>query len=251
MKRNIQTPAVVLKNSRMGEMHKIVHMLTPGMGIVRGIAHGAYRGRNRFSGTTDPYTLIKAYLYVEPVKNSWKFTDVEVIHSNDNIKREIEKLQRAALFSETILVSHGGGEQSNVFYTLLKETLAYLDSAEQRSIDNLVLQFVWRFLLYSGTKPELNSCGTCGRIISVEESAFYSRREGNFVCGTCALEGYQEITPGGRAFLNHIESYTLRGSISTTLDNKSRLELKRILLRFLQDNLEYNLKSLMAGDLFA
>lgn len=251
MNRNIQTPAIVLKNSRMGEMHKIVHMLTPGMGIIRGIAHGAYRGRNKFSGNTDPYTLIKAYLYVEPIKESWKFTDVEVLEPHEQIRKEIAKLQRAALFSETLIVSHGGGEGSNVFYTLLRETLSALDSADEKVMDTLVLQFVWRFLLYSGIKPELNSCGSCGRILRRDEAVYYSRREGNFVCGTCTLEENQEITPGGRAFLNHIESYTMQKSLSTTLDLNSRLGLKRILLRFLQDSLEYNLNSVATGDLFA
>ena len=53
MNRSHSTDAIVLKNTRIGEIHKGVVMLTSDEGLVNAIAHGAYSQKGKLRGTTN------------------------------------------------------------------------------------------------------------------------------------------------------------------------------------------------------
>ncbi len=108
MQRSSTTPAIVLRKARVGEIHKALTLLTPARGLVQAMAYGALKFGSRLATASEPFHLLKAYLYHDPVKDQYKLTDVESLEPHDELRRSVAKFYTASLWAETCLKSYGG-----------------------------------------------------------------------------------------------------------------------------------------------
>src|SRR6266850_836047 len=58
-----ETEALVLRTYNLGEADKIVVCLTQSAGLIRGVAKGCRKLRNRFGAALEPFTLAKINYY--------------------------------------------------------------------------------------------------------------------------------------------------------------------------------------------
>ena len=144
--RNLVTEGIVLKTHRIGEIHKGVTFHSPLRGIVTGIAHGAYRPKSRLGGTTDPFCRARFYLYLEPVKDSCKINDAELLEGYHGIREGLIKYFIASLWTEVIIRTHGGGGEDGAVHTLLTGALRALDGQPESGTDDLLVQFLWKYM---------------------------------------------------------------------------------------------------------
>ena len=79
MKRQLLTQGIILRAERSGEINKSVTAFSPDLGIVHGMAFGAAKPGSRFSGATEPFRFAAIHLYHNPVSNSYKITDLEIL----------------------------------------------------------------------------------------------------------------------------------------------------------------------------
>jgi DNA repair protein RecO (recombination protein O) len=185
MGRHVTTEAIVLKVSRFGEIHKSVTMLTPSGGVLHAIAHGALKMKSRLRSSTEPFMLISADLYHDPVRDSYKITDAETRVFPFGITQSPDRFFAASLFVEIVLRSFGGGESGEEMFRLLADALAALDTASVADEPFIVVQFVFRTLDLNGFLPRLNSCGRCGKIVDETAAVVFHRPSREIVCSAC------------------------------------------------------------------
>jgi len=244
MERNIKSDAVILRTRRIGDFHKGVSCLTPEFGVIDTVAYGAYRGKSRLSGITDPLTRVFFHLYYNPVKKMYKIVDARRIRSYNGIRENLDRYYGASLLSEIILKSYGGGGDFPSLFALVSDAFSVLDECSTDKIDLAVIQFLWRFMVLSGFRPELNSCSVCGRNIERPESLFLVEDENSFACRDCSSGRGAEINGGSRKYLEHTGVLDFTKAVGIGLERRTVMSLKGMMIRMIRGILEVPLNTL-------
>jgi DNA repair protein RecO (recombination protein O) len=195
MFRTSSTEAVVLRKVRVGEIHKSLTLLSPTLGLIGVMAHGAYKIHSRLRTASEPFGVIRAYLYHEPVKDQYKITDIEAIDTLEGIRHSVLRFFTASLWAEVCLKSFGGGEGFAGLYELLREALGLLADCPEASVDRLSVQFLVRFLELMGHRPNLEHCSACGVELELRGGAYLSEEAG-LLCPLCGHPERPHL-PGG------------------------------------------------------
>ncbi len=247
MRRNIVTETIVLKNYRIGEIHKGVVMLSPEIGVFHTIAHGAYKGKSRMAGITDPFCRSLSYLYYNPVKNSYSLRDIDGKDYFEGLRNDLGKFYTSSLWAEIILKSFGGGGDYFSLFRLFNSALSELDRASSQLLDYIRIQFLSRYISLTGFRADTDECGICGRQIkSTEDSHFYNR-DSVFICGSCADPASLRLSPGGKQYLLHTGKQNFSDSIKIGMGEETTEALKNILMEMIQAIVETPLNTLGQG----
>ncbi|MBN1685789.1 MAG: DNA repair protein RecO [Spirochaetales bacterium] len=233
MTRNLVTEGLILKNGRIGEIHKAVTLLSPGHGILSAIAHGAYKGKSKLSGVTGVFSRSRLYLYHDPVRDSYKITDVEPISCFDNVRGELEKYYTASLWAEVVLRTYAGGGEFGEVYRLFCEALLLLDNCWPEKNDAVLALFLFRYVDSLGYLPDFNACERCGRDLE-ENEPWHVCDDGSIRCSGCAAGDSPRITPGARRYLSYASEKPVEEVLKVDLDGVSRVELKRAMISIVQ-----------------
>jgi DNA repair protein RecO (recombination protein O) len=245
MQRSSTTPAIVLRKARVGEIHKALTLLTPARGLVQAMAYGALKFGSRLATASEPFHLLKAYLYHDPVKDQYKLTEVESLEPHDELRRSVAKFYTASLWAETCLKSYGGGQESASLFELLAEALRLLNRWPAGRETSLSLQFLARFLVVSGHRLDLEQCGRCGLGFEPLVTVFVSREEGSLLCASCREDGGAlSLPPGARRYLAATLGLPLAQAAAVGLEQASLAALRAALYLLVQASLEAPLKSL-------
>lgn len=252
MNRNSETDIIILKNSRIGDIHKGVVMLSCDAGLVSAIAHGAYSQKGKLRGVTNPFFHGHAYLYSDPVKKSVKITDLVIADYFPGLRESVTRFYTASLWAELVLKTFGG--ESETLFALLLAALRALDGADDCSA--VTIQFLWRYLELSGLQPDLGGCASCSRTLPHGASRRYHPRHSGFLCDECAAgttepgAGEAEtitLSAGAAAYLQHTGALEFSAALGVGADRALLGNAKRMLYRLAQDVAEAPLNTLRIG----
>ncbi len=243
MFRHSVTQAIVLQSRQFGEIHKTVTLFTPGEGLVSAVAHGAKKIGSRLRSTTEVFCLSRVFLYYDPVKRSYKITDMEGLSLFHGIRASLARYYAASLWAELILKSYAGGESARPLFVLLRDSLALCEQAPQEAVRRLSLQFLWRYLSLTGQAPELERCSECGRPVGPDESMAWG--ESAALCPRCAVRsvGAAPVPAGARRYLLYTSALGLEGAARVGLDEAGERALRSLLLGLVQSVVEVPLSS--------
>ncbi len=247
MYRSSTTEAIVLRKVRVGEIHKALTLLTPSLGLLQALAHGAYKIKSRFRTLSEPFSHLRVYLYHDPVRGQHKVTDMESLSLFESIRGSLVRYYTASLWAEVSLKSFGAGESQGRLFHLLLEALSVLESVSEQEAAALSVQFLLRFLTLSGLQPDLGACAGCARPFAPQEAVYLPPRSPSLVCARCAGSGSLALSPGGRRYLEHTLQLPLRETVRVGLEERSVDQLKRLAYRLVQDGLESGLNTLRCG----
>ena len=104
--RTVSTSAIVIRRERMGESHKDLVLLTADLGLVRATAYGAWKMHSTLRTGSEPFAHSLARLYHDPVRNTYKVTDLEVRESFDGLRADLGRIEAASLWAEVVLEVH-------------------------------------------------------------------------------------------------------------------------------------------------
>ena len=245
MFRTSSTQAVVLHRHRVGEIHKGLLLLTLDMGMIRALAHGAYKMRSRFRTVTEPFSNIKVYLYHDPVKDQYKITDAVSLSLFTGIQGNIVKFFIASLWAEVIIKSFGGGESSGELFNLFRNALKYLDSAAAGSEHFVSQQFLWRFMALSGFSPELSVCSNCS--VEIENMLYFPDGELAPFCNKCIRGKYESLSAGARRYLQTTLQLPLSAALKVGLMEESVISLKQVTFQLVQTMVDSPLNTIKTG----
>jgi DNA repair protein RecO (recombination protein O) len=244
MSRNSITQAIVLKTNRIGEIHKGVTLLTKKSGIISAIAHGAWKIKSRLRAHTQLFSYVRVYLYYNPVKQSYKITDMESLLPCDAVIHSLKKYYTVSTCAEIILKSFGGGESVKEMFFLFLDVLKNLDRVREDESDFILIQFFWRFLVITGHRPDMTHCYHCGILIPDTSSIYSMKGIPGFVCKNCKHQDAVELYPGMVKYLGNTEQLPLGQAMCYKMIKESVTVLKAVLSDIIETCIETPLQSI-------
>jgi DNA repair protein RecO (recombination protein O) len=243
--RNLITEGIILRTTRFGEIHKSVTILSPERGIIHAIAHGALKMKSKLRSSTQPFSKVKAYIYYDPVKDSYKITDIETIAQYFGVSESVEKYYAASLFSEIILKSFGGGESGGEAYPLLRDAFENLGASGD--LTYVIIQFIYRYLGITGYSPQLRSCSRCGRIFDDSIRIFFHSKTLEFLCSGCCTADCTPVLPGMIRYLEKTGGMEFSKAMEIKVEKGASIALKTIMYSLIESLLEVTLSSIRTG----
>ncbi len=247
MTRSHATEAIVLKNSRIGEIHKGVVLLTADEGLVRAIAHGAYSQKGKLRGTTNLFCCGTCYLYTDPTRESTRITDFDVREYHPGIREDLARFYTASLWAESVLKTYATGGDAGRLYELFVTALDELQGRDPGEAPLVSIHFVWRFLEYSGLQPDLRHCVVCGEHLAESQPIYFSAREGGFCASEHAVDEMPVWQPGAAAYLRHAGRLALRDALRIVPPAASIPRIRRVLYEILEHHVDSPLNALRTG----
>ncbi len=244
MERSISTQAIVIRRERFGEYHKSLSLLTEDLGLINATAYGAYKMQSRLRLGSEPFTWSLAHLYHNPVKRSYKVTEMDIRASFEGLPRDLSRLAAASLWAEVVQKSLGAGDVSGRLFRLLRDSLLMLEAAEARREPYVTLQFLWRFLALAGYEPRIDACDSCGAGFGEQKPAFYAARFNAFLCPSCRLPSDPRLPPGSLRYLEATREQPVARAVEVVLEEESLRALRDTLPLIVQSVLEGTLASL-------
>lgn len=174
------TPAIVLRQRKLGDADKIVTLYTANFGKVDAVAKGVRRVTSRLAGSVEPLSH-GSFMFAHG-RNLDIITQAQPIETFQPLRDDLGRLSYAFYAAE--LIDRATEERSENFalYRLLLDTLRRL--TQDNDLD-LVLRFFEVSLLNElGYRPELQQCVIC-HDPSKEDGKYFSASAGGIVCSDC------------------------------------------------------------------
>jgi len=166
-----ETEALILRSYNLAEADKIVVCLSRSAGLIRGVAKGCRKLKNRFGAALEPFTLINLSYYEKENQELVSFRQVEILKSRFNLSSNASILAGFAYMGD-LLIDFSPPHQAND--NLFRMALACFEAASQTPSDlDAVLRYfeVW-LLKLEGFLPDLRACANCQRAFSGDEAAY-------------------------------------------------------------------------------
>lgn len=178
-----ETEALVLRTYNLAEADKIVVCLSRSAGLIRGVARGCRKLRNRFGASLEPFTLINLTYFEKENQELVSFSQTEILRSRFNLSGNASILTAFSYMGD-LLIDFSPPHQAND--NLYRMALACFEAASQSPEDlESVLRYfeVW-LLKIEGFLPDLKACANCHRTFSDE--TVYLGNDLSLRCAQCS-----------------------------------------------------------------
>jgi len=244
MGRNIRTDGVILHVYRVAEYHKGLVILSPDLGVFHATAFGACKGKSKLSGVSETFIEGNLQLYHDPVKDRYKVSEIVPVQPHEHLRTDLDRYYTALFWAEMIMKSFAGGEEFPSLYRFVTSSLYQLEHVAET--EQLLIQFIWRYLGLIGFQPDILVCGECGRAVDRGESLFL--QNGQFVGQECGTGGDSLIlSPAARNYLLYTSGLSMEKTEGVKMVQPERQALKRLLGLFIEDILGHPLNMLRKG----
>jgi DNA repair protein RecO (recombination protein O) len=166
-----ETEALVLRTYNLAEADKIVVCLTHGSGLIRGVAKGCRRLKNRFGAALEPFTLLQLSFYQKENHELVSLRQTEILKSHFNLFRDAEILAGLAYMADLIIDFSPPYQKNEKLFRMLKACLEAV--ATTPSDLQMILRYfeVW-LLKLEGFLPDIRLCSECHRKFNDSEVTF-------------------------------------------------------------------------------
>ena len=166
-----ETEALVLRTYNLAEADKIVVCLTPGSGLIRGVAKGCRRLKNRFGAALEPFTLLQLSFYQKENQELVSLRQTEILKSHFNLFRDAETLTGLAYMADLIIDFSPPYQKNEKLFRMLKACLEAV-ATEPADLQTILRYFEVWLLKLEGFLPDIKLCGECQRPFSEQEITF-------------------------------------------------------------------------------
>lgn len=235
------TEAIVLKTIDYRETSRIVRFFTRTKGKVSGIMKGVRKDPKKFGSSVDRFSLNDLVYY------EYRNTDLHLVSQCDlkqfffPVRQDYKRLLAANYMIELIDTIMPTEHSNPRIFRLIIEFLTSLEA--EKDIDKLIYMLQVKALLFSGFRPHLDACVSCGR--RIKGKARFSLKLGGLICYQCRSRdmSFSVISQGAISTILHIERNKWTENMKLGLTKNVRKELKYILNNFLVYHLEKKIKS--------
>ena len=167
----VETEGLILRTYNLAEADKIVVCLTKSAGLIRGVAKGCRKLRNRFGASLEPFTSVNLTYYEKDHQELVSIRQTEILKSNFNLSSDPSIVTGMAYLGD-LLMEFSPPHQANDL--LFRMSMACFDAIGE-SPDDLqsVLRYfeVW-LLKIEGFLPDLKTCAECHHVFTSSDSIF-------------------------------------------------------------------------------
>jgi len=169
--------AIVLRHIDYGEADRIVTLLTPDHGTIRGFARSARKSRRRFGAALDPFSRITIRWSPSRSGDLVTLKEAEIVDLRVGLRSDLSSFALAAYGCELVDELLGKGPADPNAFELLDAFLDYLSHGGSVPEARLLLEL--RTLYLAGYIPHLLHCADCDRPFTDGEAAFDATRGGS------------------------------------------------------------------------
>ena len=246
MERNLTSEAIVLTHRKWGDLHRLVTLLSPDLGLCTAVVYGARKGK--LAGGIEPGTMGTYYLYHNRTRKEYTLVDVDPQHTIEHIRDDLPRFYCLQAMIEMAMRMHGGDFSS--LYHVLGTFLILLESG-QHNTRQILIQYIWRFIGILGLEPDLTTCPVCST--HYEKSEVLSFHTGLHTpccrqCGDVDFESYEFVLgPGARKYLLLTQALGEIDAVQLTLSETAAKRMIRYMVRYITNILGNPLKTLSGG----
>lgn len=226
--------AIVLRTHKLGEVDRILTLLTKNHGQIRAVAKGVRKTSSRFGARLEPFMVADMQLYQG--KNLDTVSQAEQLSNyGASIVADYPRFTAASAIVEAAekLTRETSSSQHYLLVIGALRTLANFDEKPDQVLDSYLL----RALSVSGWVPVLDSCHECQG-----PATHFSTHSGYVSCSNCQLAGAVMI---GTTGLEHMNALLTGDWEQVRLAQKqTRSIVSGVISGYLQWQLEKGLKSL-------
>jgi len=178
-----ETEALILRSYNLAEADKIVVCLSRSAGLIRGVAKGCRKLKNRFGASLEPFTVVNLTYYEKEHQELVSFRQVEILKSRFNLSSNAEILTGFSYMGD-LLIDFSPPHQAND--NLFRMAIACFEAASETPADlDAVLRYfeVW-LLKLEGFLPDLRACANCHKAFG-DEGAVYLGSDLSLRCAQC------------------------------------------------------------------
>jgi DNA repair protein RecO (recombination protein O) len=183
MSRLFTYTALILRARPSGESNREIWFLSAEEGLLKATVFGG--PKSKFRAQAAPYHQGRLWIYHDPVKDSRKLTDFDVLSWRPGLRELYERSAAAAAIAETILAGHGGGGHWEAALNLASGTLDALETAGEDACKRILIHFLWNWADILGVRPDPDHCGVCACEPPENDLLWYDDSEGALLCPSC------------------------------------------------------------------
>ncbi|MFA5571180.1 MAG: DNA repair protein RecO [Sphaerochaetaceae bacterium] len=246
MERNRREKGIVLAQRNWGDLHRLITLLSPQLGIIDVVAYGARKGKH--AGGIEPFTCGTFFLYENRVKKSYSLSDVEVELSPSLMKEDLLRRYISSAIGEMTLLFHGGDYQA--IYDLLIETLMLFEHDDVAS-QRLFIQYVIRLIEIMGILDDVTHCPVCNNPYSDDEVLSFNTSLNTPCCLKCS-DITQEVNQlllgsGMRRYIQFTRTLALSEAVQVEISQRATERLFRYMVGYVTTIIQRPLKSFSGG----
>ena len=252
--RNLSFEAVVLRCRESPGGDRIVTFLASDSGLVDAFVFGGPKSKLRSQAA--PYHAGMAWIYRDPVKDLRKLSDFDARETYPTLRDNLRKIWAASYFAETVLRTDAAGGEFREAFDLLRSGLSALDAGDEADVDYVCLQYGWRLLELMGLRPDPETCGQCGGLLTEIRRAAFSRAQGAFRCDRCARDSGPEaladelaLSGGALRYLAVSRDLPFRDALRIRPSEADLPVLKALVFHLVRAAAEGELRTLARGEL--
>lgn len=166
----VVTEGLVLRTYNLSEADKIVVVLTPRHGLIRGVAKGARRLKSRFGSTLEPCSVVGFEFYQKEDRELVTIRDAELIKSYFAHSPSPELFSTFSYFAEVLSLFAPPAEPNERLFKMSRVCIESL-AADPQNRDALTLYFEIWVLKLGGFLPDWSRCGICDRRLEPDEAS--------------------------------------------------------------------------------
>ena len=179
-----ETEALILRTYNLAEADKIVVCLSRSAGLIRGVAKGCRKLKNRFGAALEPFTLINLTYYEKEHQELVSFRQVEILKSRFNLSSNASILTGFSYMGD-LLIDFSPPHQAND--NLYRMALACFEAVSENTddLDSVLRYFEVWLLKLEGFLPDLRTCANCHKPFS-GDAAVYLGSDLSLRCLQCS-----------------------------------------------------------------
>jgi len=182
-----KTSAVVIHSFPLGESDRVVSFFTRDFGKVRGVARAARRGRSRFSGALELFTLGTLVFFDGGRSELVSIDQFDITRPFGVIREDLERLGHAAWMAECVNRLTGERDPQAAVYGLLVRALRSVEAGASPAA--VTTAFGVRGLVALGHGLRTDVCVVCRTPRGTRPWTALDLEGGGTVCPRCARDG--------------------------------------------------------------
>jgi DNA repair protein RecO (recombination protein O) len=182
-----KTEAIVLKSLKFGDTSKIVTLYTKDYGKIKVIAKGIRKPKSRLAGTLETFFHIQIVFYKKLTTEIYLLSQAEIIKPFQKLTKDLSRYAFASGALELLDKLITGEEPNPKLFELTLDTLSFMESCPQKSLEKSFWFYVLNLADILGYKPKFDRCISCNKVIP-DKFILFSPEKGGIVCQKCARQ---------------------------------------------------------------
>ena len=166
-----ETEALVLRTYNLAEADKIVVSLTHSSGLVRAVAQGCRRLKNRFGAALEPFTLLQITYYKKENQDLVSLRQTEIIKSHFYLSSDAATLTGLAYMADLVIEFSPPYQANEKLFRMVKACLEAV-AASPADLQTVLRYFEIWLLKLEGFLPDIKHCADCGLQFAEDRTAF-------------------------------------------------------------------------------